>query len=75
VHIFRHLFLCFQTNVYTLEEFHQNRNNSTVFEELEVSIVELMVANIRFTGPVLRRQSNCTCDYQVHNGHLQQLFK
>ena len=38
---FRHLFLCFQTSVYTLGEFHKNRNNSTVFEELEVSIVDL----------------------------------
>jgi hypothetical protein len=41
VHIFRHLFVCFQTSVYTLGEFHQNRNNSTVFEELSVSIVDL----------------------------------
>jgi hypothetical protein len=35
---FRHLFLCFQTSVYTLGEFHKNRKNSTVFEELEVFI-------------------------------------
>jgi hypothetical protein len=34
VHIFGHLFVCFQTSVYSLGEFHQNRNNSTVFEEL-----------------------------------------
>jgi len=54
VHIFRHLFLCFQTSVYTLGEFPKNRNNSTVFEELSVSIVDLMVANIRFTGSVSR---------------------
>ena len=45
MHIFRHLFVCFQTSVYTLGEFLKNRNNSTVFEELEVSIVDLMVAN------------------------------
>jgi hypothetical protein len=56
VPIFRHLFVCFQTNVYTLGEFHKNRNNSTVFEELSVSIVDLMVANIRFTGSASRRQ-------------------
>ena len=56
VHIFCHLFVCFQTSVYTLGEFHKNRNNSTVFEELSVSIVDLMVANIRFTGSVSRRQ-------------------
>jgi len=49
VHIFRHLFVCFQTSVYTLGEFHKNRKNSTVFEELSVSIVDLTVANIRFT--------------------------
>jgi hypothetical protein len=50
VHIFRHLFVCFQTSVYTLGELHKNRNNSTVFEELSVSIVDLTVANIRFTA-------------------------
>ena len=50
MHIFRHLFVCFKTSVYTLGEFHKNRNNSIVFEELEVSIVDLTVANIRFTG-------------------------
>ena len=42
VHIFRLLFVCFQTSVYTLGVFHENRNNSTVFEELLVSIVDLM---------------------------------
>jgi hypothetical protein len=35
----------FQTSVYTLGEFHKNRNNSTVFEELSVSIVDLTVPN------------------------------
>ena len=47
VHIFRHLFVCFQTIVYTLGEFHQNRYNSAVFEEMSVSIVDLTVTNIR----------------------------
>ena len=42
MHIFCHLFVCFQTCVYTLGEFHKNWNNSTVFEELSVSIVDLM---------------------------------
>ena len=51
VHIFRHLFVCFQTIVYTLGEFHKNRNNSTVFEELSVSIVDLMVAIKRHFRP------------------------
>ena len=36
MHIFRHLFVFFQTSVYTLGEFHKNRNNSTVLEELSV---------------------------------------
>jgi hypothetical protein len=48
VHTFHHLFVCFQTSVYTLGEVHQNRNNSTVFEELSVSNVDLTVANICF---------------------------
>jgi hypothetical protein len=56
VHIFRHLFVCFQTSVYTLGEFHKNRNNSTVFKELSVSVMDLTVANIRFTGSASRRQ-------------------
>jgi hypothetical protein len=53
---FRHLFVCFQTSVYTLGEFHKNRNNSTVFEKLSVSIVDLTVSNICFTGSASRRQ-------------------
>ena len=56
MHIFRHLFVCFQTSVYTLGEFHKNRNNSTVFKELSVSVMDLTVANIRFTGSASRRQ-------------------
>jgi len=39
-----------------LGEFHKNRNNSTVFEELSVSIVDLMVANISLTGSASRGQ-------------------
>ena len=60
VHIFRHLFVCYQTSVYTSWEFHQNRNNNTVFDEFSVSIEDLTVANIRFTSPVKRhlRPSN-----------------
>jgi len=55
VHTFRHLFVCFQTSVYTLEEFHKNKNNSTVLEELSVSIVDLTVTNICFTGSGITR--------------------
>jgi hypothetical protein len=36
-----HLCVCFQTSVHTLGKFHKNGNNSTVFEELAVSIVDL----------------------------------
>ena len=56
LHIFLPLFVCFQTSVYTLGEFHKNRNNSTVFEELSVSIVDLTVAIICFIGSTLHRQ-------------------
>ena len=55
-HIFPHLFVCFQTSVYTLGEFHKNRSDSAEFEGLSVSIVDLTVANIRFTGSASRRQ-------------------
>jgi hypothetical protein len=74
VHIFRHLFVWFQTSVYTLGEFHKNRNNSTVFEELSVSIMDLTVINICFTVSASRCQLNGICDRQIHNWHLQ-LFK
>jgi hypothetical protein len=53
--------------VYTLGEFHQKRNNSTVFEEVTVSVVDLTVANICFTGSASRRQQNGICDRQIHN--------
>jgi hypothetical protein len=39
-----------------LGEFHKNRNNSTVFDEFSVSIGDLTVANIRFTGSASRLQ-------------------
>jgi hypothetical protein len=65
IHVFRHLFVCFQTSVYTLGEFHKNRNNSTVFEELEVSIVDLMVANTRFTG-----SANCYSLISIRYIHI-----
>ena len=66
MHIFRHLFVCFQTSVYTLGEFQKNRNNSTVIEELEVSIVDLMVANAVLLAA---RSGACKtdCDRQIHN--------
>ena len=60
VHIFRHLFVCFQTSMYTLGEFHKNKNNSTVFEELSVSIVDLTIAYIRFTGSAPLRVASKT---------------
>ena len=45
----------------------QLRNNSTVFEELEVSIVDLMVANAVLLATDI-------CDRQIHNWN-RQLFK
>jgi hypothetical protein len=63
VHIFRHLFVRFQTSVYTLGEFQKNRNNSTVFEELSVSIVDLTVANICLVAPL--RVSSKTANPQL----------
>ena len=60
MHTLRHLFVCFQTSVYTLEEFHQNRNNSTALEELSVSIVDLTVTNICFTGSGIKRVASKT---------------
>ena len=60
MHIFRHLFVCFQTSVYTLGEFHKNRNNSTVFDELSVSVVDLKLhlrpSNPQLTPPTLQTQ-------------------
>jgi hypothetical protein len=53
VHIFRHLLICFQTSVYTLGELHQNRNNSTVFEELSVSISSPVKRHLRPSNPQL----------------------
>ena len=57
MHIFRLLFVCFQTSVYTLGEFHKNRNNSTVFEELSVSIVDKGNSKITELRTILQRES------------------
>ena len=50
-----------QTSVYPLGEFHKNRNNSTVFEELSVSIVDL--TDYFFSGRNLKSAyiSSCIC--------------
>jgi hypothetical protein len=42
VYIFRHLFVCFQTSVYTLGEFRKNRNNSTVLQYCYSLILQLI---------------------------------
>jgi hypothetical protein len=65
VHIFRHLFVCFQISVYTLGEFHKNMNNSTVFEELSVAVLLATRSGSSKTD---------ICDRQIYNWHLQ-LFK
>ena len=48
--------------MYTLGEFHKNRNNGTVFEELEVSIEDLTVVNSTVI-PILMKFSP-----RVHTG-------
>jgi hypothetical protein len=50
------------------------RNNSTVFEELEVSIVDLMVANAVLLATRNRASKTDICDHKLHNWH-RQLFK
>ena len=50
------------------------RNNSTVFEELEVSIVDLMVANAVLLATRNRASKTDICDHELHNWH-RQLFK
>jgi hypothetical protein len=62
VHIFRNLSVCFQTSVYTLGEFHKNRNlYCTVFEELEGSVVDLTVDNISLLIQKTTFHSNQIC--------------
>jgi hypothetical protein len=63
--------------VYTLGEFHKNRNNSTVFEELDVSIVvseeldvsivDLMIANAVLLATRSGASKTDICDRQIHN--------
>jgi hypothetical protein len=48
-HIFRNLFVCFPTSVYTLRKFHENRNNSTDFT--------FSVSAILFTNKSIRRMN------------------
>jgi len=43
------------------------RNNNTVFEELEVSIVDLMVANAVLLATQSRAGKTDICDRQIHN--------
>jgi hypothetical protein len=50
------------------------RNNSTVFEELEVSIVDLTVANAVLLATRSGASNTDICDRHIHTWH-QQLFK
>jgi len=43
------------------------RNNSTVFEELEVLIVDLMVANAILLATRSGASKTDICDRQIHN--------
>jgi hypothetical protein len=45
----------------------QLRNNSTVFEELSVSIVDLMVANAGLLATRSGASKTDICDHQIHN--------
>ena len=74
VHIFRHLFVCFQTNVYTLGRFHKNRNNSTVFEELSASPIKLHLrpSNPQLTPPTLQIQYCYSLNTVSSTPHHQQ---
>ena len=50
------------------------RNNSTVFEELEVSFVDLTVANAVLLATRSGASKTDICDRQIHSWH-RQLFK
>ena len=43
------------------------KNNSTVFEEFEVSIVDLMVANAVLLATQSGSSKTDICDSQIHN--------
>ena len=45
----------------------QLRNNSTVFEELEVSIVDLTVVNAVLLATQSGASKTDICDHQIHN--------
>ena len=50
---------------------HELRNNSTVFEELEVSIVDLTVANAVLLATRRGARKTDICDREIHNWHRQ----
>ena len=50
------------------------RNNSTVFKELEVSVVDFTVANAVLLVTRSGASKTDICDCQIHNWH-RQLFK
>jgi hypothetical protein len=56
-----------QSRSTTLGELYKNRNNSTVFEELEVSIVDLMVANAVLLATRSGASETDICDRQISN--------
>jgi len=73
VHIFRHLFVCFQTTVYTLGEFHQNRNNRRVASETAFATVKSTIDTSNSSNTVLlflkcKYFTNLICkDYDLAN--------
>ena len=48
-------------------KFHKLRNNSNVFEELSVSIVDLTVANVVLLATRSGASKTDICDSQIHN--------
>ena len=60
VHIFRHLFVCFQTSVYTLGEFHKNRNNIIIFSALEYrDLFSLLTQDFNYLLIVIKMSWKC----------------
>jgi hypothetical protein len=60
VHIFCHLFVCFQTSVYTLGEFHKNRNNIVTFSVLEYrDLFSLLTQDFNYLLIVIKMSWKC----------------
>jgi hypothetical protein len=75
--IFKSLLDIFKSLLYifkSLLDICKLRNNNTVFEKLEVSVVDSMVANAVLLATRCGAIKTDICDRQIHNWH-RQLFK